>query len=78
VLLTLLLPTDALTDFPIVTNELKIARYIGNNVHVRQAVVIRTDNKYSTSQCTVAAWTSNDDLCILFDVVLIISVKYLH
>ena len=66
VVLTFLLPTDSLCQSASVTNELKLVRYIGSDsVHVRQAVVIHADNKPSTSQCTLAVWTSNDDLCIL-------------
>jgi len=64
-LLTLQLPTSRPSDSAAVTNELKIAKFIGDNVHVRQAVVIRTD-KSVASQYTVAAWTSADDLCILY------------
>jgi len=64
VVLTLQLPTDAVSESAVITNELNIAKYVGDNVTVRQAVVIRADNKHSTSQCTVAAWTSTDDLCI--------------
>jgi len=63
VVLSLLLPTNGSAESVAIANELKIAKYIGSNVEVRQAVVIHTDNKASV---TVAAWTSNDDLCILF------------
>jgi len=64
VVLTLRLPAGPSSESAAVTNELKIAKYIGDSVHVRQAVVICTDNKSVASQCTVAVWTSNDDLCI--------------
>jgi len=65
VVITLLLPTNASSESAVVTNELKITKYVGDNVHVHQAVVIRTGNKQSASQCTVAAWVSTDVLCIL-------------
>jgi len=63
--LTLVLPTSPSADSASVINELKISKYVGDGVHVRQAVVIHTDYKSISHQFTVAVWTSNDDLCIL-------------
>jgi len=79
VVLTFQLPTDtSASQSASVINELKIAKYIGSdNIHVRQAVVIHSDSKPSSSQCTLAVWTSNDDLCILyftFDIAIFVNV----
>jgi len=67
VLLTLTLPSSLAfqSATAVVTSELKLAKFIGDDIHVRQAVVIHTENKSVTNQFTVAVWTSNDDLCIL-------------
>jgi len=65
VLLTLHRHAEAWSESASVINELKLAKYVGDKVHVRHALVIRTDNKPYTDQCTVAVWVSSDDLCIL-------------
>ena len=77
VVLTLILPSSPSADSAavVVANELKISKYIGDGVHIRQAVVIHTDYKSVVDQFTVAVWTSADDLCIL-DGFLLIALFY--
>jgi len=66
VILSLLLSVDETShERASITTELNLTKYVGDKVHVHQATVVHADNRVSTDQCTLAIWTSADELCIL-------------